>query len=272
MAASGVGECSLLKIFVRCQTINGMKPLNWKMIGSSLSSARTPMTHQHQRHHPHLRDLYKAHKKEDEEFEKLMDASLENPYQVEDGDDPDEEVELVPHAEQPDVEPQDGQQPEEIVPSEKKVIKPIYDFRRVYRKLPDMATRDPITTKRLLLGLHERLWHCPIMDFRNILLRCNMPPEVIRLAAEAVGACTICRKFVRATRRPQVKTDLAMNFNEVIQLDIFYYKGDMFLLVVDEATRYKSGGLLENRELHSILSTLTNNLASVLWTTSSTCR
>ena len=196
---------------------------------------------------------------EDEEFEKLMDASLENPYQVEDGDDPDEEVELVPHAEQPDVEPQDGQQPEEIVPSEKKVIKPIYDFRRVYRKLPDMATRDPITTKRLLLGLHERLWHCPIMDFRNILLRCNMPPEVIRLAAEAVGACTICRKFVRATRRPQVKTDLAMNFNEVIQLDIFYYKGDMFLLVVDEATRYKSGGLLENRELHSILSTLTNN-------------
>ena len=63
VAASGVGECFLLKIFVRCQTINGMKPLNWKMIGSSLSSARTPMTHQHQRHHPHLRDLYKAHKK-----------------------------------------------------------------------------------------------------------------------------------------------------------------------------------------------------------------
>lgn len=83
-----------------------------------------------------------------------------------------------------------------------------------------------------------------------------MPPEVIRLAAEAVGACTVCRKFVRATRRPQVKTDLAMSFNEVIQLDIFYSNGDMFLLVVDEETRYKSGGLLENRELHSILSTL----------------
>ena len=148
---------------------------------------------------------------------------------------------------------------EDLVPAEKQVIKPTYDFRRVYKKLPLLAVKDEAAAKRLLLGLHERMWHSPIMDFRNILIRCGMPPEVIRLAADAISSCTVCRKFVRATRRPKVRTGLAGNFNEVIQVDIFYFKGDMFLLIVDEATRYKSGGMLESRELSSILSSMINN-------------
>ena len=81
-----------------------------------------------------------------------MDAPLENPYQVEDGDDPGEDGELSPSpAGRHDTEPQDEQPEEERVPAERIVVKPIYDFRRVYRRLPDMATRDPATTKRLLL-------------------------------------------------------------------------------------------------------------------------
>lgn len=86
-----------------------------------------------------------------------------------------------------------------------------------------------------------------------------MPPEVLRLAPEAVSSCAVCRKFVRATRRPQVKTSLAYDFNECIQVDIFYLQGDMFLIIVDEATRFKSGGMLRSRELSSILSCLINN-------------
>jgi hypothetical protein len=74
-----------------------------------------------------------------------------------------------------------------------------------------------------------------------------MPPEVLRLAPDAIASCAVCRKFVRATRRPQVKTSLANNFNECIQVDIFYFQGDMFLLNVDEATQYKNGGMLLSR-------------------------
>ena len=143
--------------------------------------------------------------------------------------------------------------------AKEEIIKPTYDFRRVYRKLPALASSDEQAAKRLLLGLHERFWHCPISDFRNILSRCGMPPEVLRLAPEAVSSCTVCRKFVRATRRPQVKTSLACDFNECIQVDIFYFQGDMFLIIVDEATRFKSGGMLRSRELSSILSCLINN-------------
>ena len=148
---------------------------------------------------------------------------------------------------------------ETIVPAQTRTIKPTYDFRRVYQKLPQLATSNEASAKKLLLGLHERFFHAPIVDFRNILIRCGMPPEVLRLATDAVAACEICRKYVRATRRPMVKTNLALTFNDVIQIDIFYYKSDAYLLIVDEATRFKSGGTLQSRELSSILNALTNN-------------
>ena len=138
-----------------------------------------------------------------------------------------------------------------IVPVKQQVIKPTYDFRRVYQKLLLLATSNQKAAKKLLLGLHEHFYHCPIMDFRNILIRCRMTPEVLSLAADAVAACEICRKYVRATRRPQVKTSLAVDCNETIQLDIFFYKGDPFLLIIDEATRYKSGGFLQSWELNT---------------------
>ena len=39
-------------------------------------------------------------------------------------------------------------------------LKPVYDFRRIFHKLPRLPISDPTQAKRLILGLHERLWHC----------------------------------------------------------------------------------------------------------------
>ena len=136
---------------------------------------------------------------------------------------------------------------------ESKMIKPIYDFRRIFKKLPTLATTDEAKAKRLLLGSHERMWHCPVMDFKNVLSRCGMPPEVLQLAKTTVSACAVCCRFTRATRRPQVKSSLARDFNEVIQIDSFQYRSSLFICIVDEATRYKVAGQLKSRELSSFL-------------------
>ena len=61
------------------------------------------------------------------------------------------------------------------------------------------------TAKRLLVGLHERLWHTPAGDFCNLLRRAGLPQPVITLAAEAVQSCVVCRTFVRLPNRPQVR-------------------------------------------------------------------
>ena len=132
---------------------------------------------------------------------------------------------------------------------------PLYDFN--FKKLPKLAVSDEKMAKRLILGLHERLWHAPYLDVKNVLVRCGMPYEVWKLAADAISTCAICRKYARAHRRPQTKgTNLSRHFNDLVQIDLFKYDDSWFLLVVDEATRYKVATLCQGRELQHIFSAL----------------
>ena len=77
-----------------------------------------------------------------------------------------------------------------------KALKPLFDFKKVYKRLQtDLLHRDPHAAKRLLLGLHERFYRCPISDFKNMLLRAGLSSDVLALAEEAVMSCSICRKY-----------------------------------------------------------------------------
>ena len=91
--------------------------------------------------------------------------------------------------------PEDGQDEEfkSQGPAEEKILKPLFDFKKVYKRLQtDLVERDPQTAKRLLLGLHERFYHCPISDFKNMLLRAGLSSDVLPLAEEAVTSCSVC--------------------------------------------------------------------------------
>ena len=108
--------------------------------------------------------------------------------------------------------------------------------------------------KRLLLGLHERFYHCPISDFKNMLLRAGLSSAVLPLAEEAVMSCSICRKYVRLPNRPQIKIGSgASSFNLRVQVDLFQYKGQWILLMIDEATRYKAASTVSSREHQELL-------------------
>jgi hypothetical protein len=50
-----------------------------------------------------------------------------------------------------------------------------------------------------------------------------------------------------------------MAFNEVVQIDLFNYGGKLYLLTIDEATRYKIATLCQGRELKHILNALMNS-------------
>ena len=139
---------------------------------------------------------------------------------------------------------------------EEKALKPLFDFKKVYKRLQsDIVSKDPQMAKRLLLGLHERFYHCPIGDFKNMLLRAGLSSDILPLAEEAVMNCSICRKYVRMPNRPQVKIGShAGSFNQRVQLDLFQYQEVWILLMVDEATRYKVATDVESREYGHLLS------------------
>ena len=138
---------------------------------------------------------------------------------------------------------------------EEKVLKPLFDFRKVYKRLQsDIVTKDPQVAKRLLLGFHERFYRCPIGDFKNMLLCAGLSSDILPLAEEAVMSCSICRKYVRVPNRPQVKIGAnAGAFNQRVQLDLFQYQEVWILLTVDEVTRFKVATDVENREYNHLL-------------------
>ena len=146
----------------------------------------------------------------------------------------------------------DSQDREALAP-----IKPNYNLRRVLERLPKLLEAGNETkAKQLLVGLHERLWHTPIMDFTNLLKRAGMPEEILKLAGEAVQGCVVCRKFVRLPNRPQLRAKGAVALNDEIQIDIFHWEGHRFLLVVDVATRYKAASVIEGQESEQLLNCL----------------
>ena len=170
-----------------------------------------------------------------------------------------QELDAIPLPAQPPEEPLPGNEPDEEFKAqgqvEEKVLKPLFDFKKVYKRLQtDLVERDPHTAKRLLLGLHERFYHCPISDFKNMLLRAGLSSDILPLAEEAVMSCSVCRKYVRLPNRPQVKSGGgASSFNLRVQADLFMFKEQWILLMVDEATRYKAAGPVGSREHSELL-------------------
>ena len=149
---------------------------------------------------------------------------------------------------------------EEFEPSEDagqlRPIRPNYNLRRVLQKLPQLvAAGDNDKAKRLLLGLHERLWHSPINDYLNLLRRCGMDIDVLNLAREAVQECHICRKFARLPHRPQMRVGGAISFGDTLQIDLFFLflQDTTYLLMIDEATRFKMCRVLPGQDSEHIM-------------------
>eukprot|EP00435_Cladocopium_sp_Y103_P076100 s59_g76.t1 len=133
-------------------------------------------------------------------------------------------------------------------------IRPSYNLKKVFDKLPKLLEAGQRTQAlRLLVGMHERLWHTPVMDFQNLLKKANMPQDVIDLAAEAVKGCSVCRKFVRLPNRPQLRAGGSSTFGETLQMDLFHWEGHVFLLIIDEATRFKVCPELKGQDSETIL-------------------
>ena len=163
-------------------------------------------------------------------------------------------LELVPVATPSELVPVDAPYEDiDVQTSQLRTIKPLYSVKRVLQKLPTAVKNEPATARRLLLGLHEKLWHATAADFSSLLARAGMPPEVIDMASEAVAACSICRKYSRLPSKPRSRVHLAAYFGDEVELDIFYLWSKSFVLMVDVATRYKVSYETDSRELQDLL-------------------
>ena len=80
----------------------------------------------------------------------------------------------------------------------------------------------------------------------------------MEMAKEAVLSCAVCRKHIRCPNRPQTRLRAggAHSFDEAIQLDLFDFEGLWFMIMLDEATRFKTYSVLEGQEAEQLLDCL----------------
>ena len=91
----------------------------------------------------------------------------------------------------------------------------------------------------ILLRLHRRIYHIPPDRLSEMLQRIGVSSKVRDMTKEAVGRCSICRKWSRPGPRNKVSSTLRTRFNEEIQIDLFFIGKDIqFLHIIDVATRF----------------------------------
>ena len=87
-------------------------------------------------------------------------------------------------------------------------------------------------------------------------MRAGMPQEVLDFASKAVQECAVCRKYVRLPNRPQLRIGSAISFNESCQIDVFHLNNQWFIIIIEEATRYKICDKIDSQEPDELLSKL----------------
>ena len=60
--------------------------------------------------------------------------------------------------------------------------------------------------------------------------------------------CETCSKFKKPVPRPIVSLPMGTRFNQTVSMDLKFYKGNIFLVLVDVATRYCSACVISNKK------------------------
>ena len=139
------------------------------------------------------------------------------------------------------------------VSGERDVHKPSHDFKEVPKQL---LHADQKERKRLLVGLHQRFFHCGVTDMIRLLQAMMMPKDILHLGVEVCQQCSECQKFANKAPRPLLRGHVATQFNELVYQDLFFLWDQPFALYIDSCTHWKTGCRLENKQAPTLLKAL----------------
>ncbi|CAK0848314.1 unnamed protein product [Prorocentrum cordatum] len=122
--------------------------------------------------------------------------------------------------------------------------KPNMELRELPKKLTHANEKDRAGLLRLL---HERFWHNSPLDMMKLLQAMLLPQAIVLQGMEICKACEVCQQWAKRHVRPQIKSFLATVFNEMVQHDLFFLWDETFMILIDEATKWKTGDHLINK-------------------------
>ena len=134
-----------------------------------------------------------------------------------------------------------------------KEIRPNFDLRKALVRLEHSELSEQLS---ILQAIHERFWHATIKDMERLLRKGGSAPGVIKLVAQVVRACKICREWARGLQKPTLRAEMAGFFNDIISIDLFFMWGKSWMLILDDCTRYKQCGEVDGKDGRTLLRAL----------------
>eukprot|EP00959_Pyramimonas_sp_CCMP1952_P320152 6700099-Pyramimonas_sp.AAC.1 len=74
-----------------------------------------------------------------------------------------------------------------------------------------------------------------------------LPKDIILKGLQIARDCSICQSQQRHLHAPTIKSQRPTIFNVVVQHDLFFMRDSTFMLLIDEAIRWKTGDQIENK-------------------------
>ena len=90
----------------------------------------------------------------------------------------------------------------------------------------------------------------------RFLQRLGVPDRCFDLAKAVIENCEHCHAYQPVPRRPKYGAELAGWFGDCLVIDLFFMWNQTFLLMIDEAIRYKISEQIKNKDGKTIMTTL----------------
>ncbi|CAK0840390.1 unnamed protein product, partial [Prorocentrum cordatum] len=134
-------------------------------------------------------------------------------------------------------------------------VKPNFDLSKMVSRLKEATDKKEIL--QLLLGFHIRFWRAPVPDMVIFLKSAECWNKTLAAVITMVClACSVCRDLARPLAKPRAGITVPLRFNHRVQLDLFFMWDKVWLLVIDELSRYKVADIVADRTPKELLTTL----------------
>ena len=99
----------------------------------------------------------------------------------------------------------------------------------------------------------------------RLLTLVGVPQEVMKLVAEVVDTCRICRMWARGAPHVRTAVRISMRFNQTVQGDLMFYsdetgttiKSYIILHLICECIKWTVAEEITDKETHAILAMMT---------------
>ena len=111
--------------------------------------------------------------------------------------------------------------------------------------LISIDTNDDNERYKALKKLHEQVAHLPIEE----LLKTSgkWKPDMGKMVKQVEDSCTTCKLYAKRPPKPVVALSRAKKFNEVLSLDLKFWRGKIILYLIDQWSRLTIGVFIKSK-------------------------